>query len=424
MKKRKLLALFTLLLAVGGLMCGFEAPQTPEELAKALHGKWRGSFYVVVGQGLYTPDNATFNFINGSEPKVNLSVETSELSFVKVKSWELTEDGITFTYNDAPWTATLTLSFADEKTLTGLYQQYGKRYETTMTKVSSTPIDLGGTAQYFSNELTGEAWLAKLKEYGTYPKGSQSPIPFTYELGQRERISSLIAATNVDAKMAAAISDVEQMQILLDGVCTTFRHNGESGMPTQLDALSVANYARANNGVECRGLSILLAELCRAYGIPAKPIKCAPYQPDTEFCHVVVHAWSESRGQWIMLDPTYRLMLSDEQGNYVNLPMLRESLINGTKLVANADAGHNGRPFYMDYYRAYMAENCFHFSSVADATFGAGPDGSRTNQVYTLIPKDYPNTYARYRYETATYSPEDFWAAPKLSKQKEEANAQ
>ncbi len=381
-----------------------------EDMLKNLNGTWKGSFYVVVGEKKYINDKVTMNFVTkGDNPRLYLTVESCDANYLLPNKWYFEDDKIVYTFNDSPWTAIVSLSFESNKTLVGEYEQYGKKREIRFVKTSSSPIDFEGQPQFMFEDVPAAEWLNKLKEYPNYTKTAIN-IPYTYELGKRDKLKSILKTNALDKLVNAKKNDADKMQVLLNWVSTQFRHNGESGMPEKQDALSIMQYSKKMNGVECRGLSIILSEMLRAYGIPAKSVKCAPPDANTVYCHVVVHAYSKELKQWIMLDPTYNLVLKNEQNVYVSLPMLRKSLINGTKLIPNEGAGRNGRPFYMDFYRAYMTKNCFHFSNAVDSFSGA--EGAAANCVITLIPSGYPTTYAYYRNEQPTYSAEEFWKLP------------
>ena len=64
-----------------------------------------------------------------------------------------------------------------------------------------------------------------------------------------------------------------------------------------------------------------------------------------------------------MLDPTYRLYLTDENGEYVSLPQLREGILCGKKFHANTTASYNGAAFNYDNYIEYMTKNVFRFNT-------------------------------------------------------------
>lgn len=373
-----------------------------------LHGTWNGVFSVQVGDSLYTNDTVTINVVNGEEPKLYLTVLTNDSNYIEPKSWSTENGTLTFTYNNAPWTSVVTLDLQDGKTLKGTYQQYGGWTDVTLKKTSATPVDFAGQPNFIIEEQGDKESLKLLQENKKY--GGWGDIPYAYEMNNKAPLKAFIKSYGLDELMAGKTTDEERMLTLLNFVCDNFRHDGASGMPEKQDTLSVVNYCKVRGGIECRGLAIILSDLCRAYGIPAKSIKGGPSVKESNSCHVVVHAYSAELGQWVMLDPTYRLVLKNEAGQYLSLPMLRDCLINEDPIIPNQTAGRNRRPFYMDFYRAYMTANTFHFTT--QTSFYYGSEAEKENKTITLVPAGYSTGYAYYHYATPTNSADEFWKAP------------
>lgn len=159
-------------------------------------------------------------------------------------------------------------------------------------------------------------------------------------------------------------------------------------------------------------MAILLAEICRAYGIKAKHITCMPYEEPFDDCHVVVHAYSERLCQWIMLDPTNHLYLKDKQGNLLDIPKFRQILLDDEVLNINEQASYNGMPFNLEDYREYMTKNIFRFQGSLNYSFGS-EDGRNGNRQVLLLPKDYEfkdvNTDDYYKDSIIVRNDKYFW---------------
>ncbi|MCL2376724.1 MAG: transglutaminase-like domain-containing protein, partial [Defluviitaleaceae bacterium] len=207
--------------------------------------------------------------------------------------------------------------------------------------------------------------------------------------------------------VTAGLYDVELMIALLNWVCDNFFHDGASEMPTERDAISIIEFMDENpRGINCRGLAILLAELLRLYDIPAKHITGHPMEHPARFVHVVTHAYSRELQQWIMLDPTFRLYLTDADGTYLDLSTLRKAFAQGDEVFPNENAGRNNQPFDMADYKAFMADYMFRFSAGTHFGFGA-EDGREGNTQNMLAPVGYyqdPNV--------TTHNADAFWARP------------
>ena len=111
-----------------------------------------------------------------------------------------------------------------------------------------------------------------------------------------------------------------------------------------------------------------------------------PYEVPFEDCHVVVDCILPS-GKRVMFDPTYRLYLTDENGEYVSLTRLRHILLNEGKLVPNEGALYTGQktPFDMDFYREYMTKNTIAFEKGR-----TNCDGNDEWEPMFLFAKEYP----------------------------------
>lgn len=420
MKKRGRLFALVLLMTAVLVLSPFAMPQKAfaathdEDTMARLHGTWKGTFTVWISSGVITNDQVTLNIVNGDGEdgkKLYLTIQSSDADYIEPKTWSTSDGSLDFTYNSGKWESRVSLSFDGVNTLTGSYEQYDSTSSVTLKRTSTQPTDWKGRPNYTFESLNDAESLKILQANAKYG-GGKVGVQYRYEMGSKEPIKAFIKENGIDELLQAKTTDAQRMLALMNFVCDTFKHDGESGMPEKQDTMSVINYAKKRGSIECRGLSIILSDLCRAYGIPAKSIKGGPSPRESASCHVVVHAYSSELQQWIMLDPTYRLVLQNEAGQYMNLPMLREALVKGEKFIPNENAGRNRRPFYMDFYRAYMTANTFHFTSATD--FYNGSEGEEEKAQYTLVPANFSAGYAYYHYAKPTYSADEFWKTPEV----------
>lgn len=189
---------------------------------------------------------------------------------------------------------------------------------------------------------------------------------------------------------------------VLDFVCDRFWHDGNAKLPKKRSLSDmVESCEKSEMKTNCRGLSLILAELLRMNGVKARHVTCMPYEDPFDDCHVVVDCELPS-GKRVMLDPTYRLYLKDGNGNFVSLEHLREGILKKETFTPNENASYNGTAFSYENYMEYMTKNCFRFATnltMADAEPSAGE--------IELIPKDYkPRKTIGTRY---TKNPAAFW---------------
>ncbi|MBQ8186026.1 MAG: transglutaminase domain-containing protein [Clostridia bacterium] len=220
-----------------------------------------------------------------------------------------------------------------------------------------------------------------LREFAAYGE-AEEPVVTEFVLGEAlpEEMTALGFAEYVKDKTGAEIA-----YACLDFVCDHWHHNGSSGMPRGRYLMDVVKFADENDhAVNCRGLSVILGILLRHVGLKAQHVTCLPYEYPFTDCHVVVDCYLPDGGR-VMLDPTYRLHFTDDGGNPVSLPALRQHLIDGTAVHPNPSSGYNGGTFDTENYRDYMAKNTFRFSKGS-----LNRDGLDESGQIMLIPAGYP----------------------------------
>ena len=150
---------------------------------------------------------------------------------------------------------------------------------------------------------------------------------------------------------------------LLDFVCDNFGHTSDARLPSDHSLAAVIKRAEEQDmKTNCRGLSLILSELLRMNGIRARHVTCKPYEEPFSDCHVVVDCLLPS-GARVMLDPTYRLYLKDDKGEYVSLEGLREGILRAESFRPNSGASYNGTGFDLDGYIEYMTKNVLRFNT-------------------------------------------------------------
>ncbi len=378
-----------------------------------LDGFWSGALPIPAGRTgnvvRYVLDEAVLHIDSGAGQPVTVAVQSVDFVYQPASEWKIEQSDLVFTHRDAdrPGTARLHLE-GDE--LVGTYTQYGREREVRFTRMEAPEGELPSAFAFEGR--TGGEWASLLREYGSYTVSAAAPIRYEYDL-QNTSTSDLYMQYGLDELMRTTegYKDVDRMKAVLDVVCYHFPHDGAAALPEGgLSPKEAADFCLQNGGIECRGLAGILAEMLRLCDIPAKVVTCQPAIEPSEDCHVLVQAYSYDLGRWVMLDPTYHLMLRTQNGKYVDLRRLRDALANGEALVANPDAGYNGLPFSMEYYRAYMSKNTFRFTCAVRNAFDAY--GSRQGSVYMLVPQGWDVPYRSSHSEIITTSADDFFTAP------------
>lgn len=265
--------------------------------------------------------------------------------------------------------------------MTGTYTQlgHGEFPSVDFEKISSEPsVEQDHSPIPLPDDKSRVEILREFAAYGD----QEEPAMTEFVLGELlpEEITALGFDTYVKGK-----SGEELAYACLDFVCDHWHHNGMSGMPRGRYLIDVMRYAdEHDHAVNCRGLSIMLGILLRHVGLKAQHVTCLPYEYPFSDCHVVVDCLLPD-GKRVMLDPTYRLHFTDDSGNPVSLPALRQHLIDGTAVHPNQTAGYNGGGFNVEEYRDYMAKNTLRFSKGS-----VNKDGWDEFGQLMLVPAGYP----------------------------------
>ncbi|MCL2854995.1 MAG: transglutaminase-like domain-containing protein [Defluviitaleaceae bacterium] len=357
-------------------------------------GRWQGEHPNLGGL-------ATFDIVD-EDTGVTLSSFAAEFFPV---DWEMDDGRIVLGMNSEEFRITMIMSLSEDKSqMTGIFTQFGETSYIVFEKLSDFPQI--GNFRMIWEPVSLEERVRQLNQYPGFADDG-TVINFTYDLGRRDLYMDLIEEFDLDT-ITTGLYDVDLMLALLDWVSDNFAHDGSSGMPRQMDAMSIIYYTRNNpmGGINCRGLAVLLAEVLRLYGIPAKHITGYPPENDHPV-HVVTHAFSSELQQWIMLDPTVRMFVTDENGNFMNLYTLRRAFADGTTLIANENASHNGRPYSIEEYKDFMSDYLFRFSTGTHFTFGSEETGAGTTQ-FMLVPAGFHGSGG----QRITSSAEAFFAIP------------
>ncbi len=208
-----------------------------------------------------------------------------------------------------------------------------------------------------------EQRIVVLRKYSKYADEKEGKKYSTHIVLGNKVPKILMKYNYMDYCNRSFVSEDDIVFAMLDFVCDNFKHDGHTRIPGSHSLVGViCGYEKMNARTNCRGLSLILAEVLRMNGIWARHVTCKPYEEPFSDCHVVVDCLMPS-GTRIMLDPTFRLYFVDEKGEYVSIKQLREGIIEGKDYIPNKDASYNGGVFDYDDYKEYMTKNLFRFNT-------------------------------------------------------------
>lgn len=236
------------------------------------------------------------------------------------------------------------------------------------------------------NPVPKESRLEILKKYSEYDTSEESKkYPAAFVLNNKIP-DILLKYDYLKYSHRSFANEDDIVFAMLDFVCDHFRHGSNVRLPRDHSMVGIIEGSEKIGLItNCRGLSLILAELLRMNGIKARHVTCKSYEEPFSDCHVVVDCVMPS-GKRIMLDPTYRLYFVDDNGGYVSIAQLREGIIHGVDFHPNINASYNGGEFIYDDYKEYMTKNLLRFNTnfILDDS-----SADRETTEIELIPKGY-----------------------------------
>ena len=188
-------------------------------------------------------------------------------------------------------------------------------------------------------------------------------------------------------EVAGGGDDFAKAKNLLYWVSAHVTHKGDYRGDIAKDALSLLDYAYdkgAAQGINCVCLATILTDCLLSIGIKARTVyimPCSPYDFDN---HCVTHAYIESMGKWVMLDPTLSAYFMNEEGLSLSLFELREHLANQEAVVFNDKVKYNDEGWNDDIAKEfieYFAKNLFYFQTYdGDSLIMLSPQGFDPNK--------------------------------------------
>lgn len=120
-------------------------------------------------------------------------------------------------------------------------------------------------------------------------------------------------------------NEMDKIRTVMDYIDKTFVHNGMADLYGQKDAYNIIKACNGDKELSCRGLAIVCTELIIAMGMQARLVICAQKEQLIDDCHVVTEAYINEFNKWIMVDPSYNLLIS-KNGVFLSIREIREEL--------------------------------------------------------------------------------------------------
>ena len=139
-----------------------------------------------------------------------------------------------------------------------------------------------------------------------------------------------LAQLRAEYKLDSAISEKDAIPKVLQAMNWVFRQFQSPGEIVQVPANnSLEILKRKDQGsFYCSHKSAVLSEVLLSLGIWARVVACAPFQFDYDR-HVVVIAYVEDDGKWILVDPTFSTVFVDRNSEIMGPLEIRDAYSRG-----------------------------------------------------------------------------------------------
>ena len=146
-------------------------------------------------------------------------------------------------------------------------------------------------------------YIDLLKKYPTYDTVKYSLPSFTYQSDKSIELIDFRHKYRIDS-IAGNGDEFEKQIRLLIWVNSTFKHNGNTPLPSKLNADTLAIIGQ-KSGIHCGGLAIILNTVYLSMGFKSRFITCLNNDSTFNDPHTLTIVFSKKYKKWILADPTY-----------------------------------------------------------------------------------------------------------------------
>lgn len=142
-------------------------------------------------------------------------------------------------------------------------------------------------------------------------------------------------------------------------------------------------------GSNCLAHATVMTEVLLANRYYARTIRCIPIGTMPYDVHNLTIVYVKEIKKWMVLDPTYNLFFSDEDGRFLSLSEIKEYILNNKciKICTNHRFKNINVNFLREKYMKYMVKNLFRFQS--SVVVNKKINNKNKIRIYELCPKYY-----------------------------------
>jgi hypothetical protein len=203
-----------------------------------------------------------------------------------------------------------------------------------------------------------------LTQFSLYSSIEYALPSFSYPSKTTTELKAFMLKYRIDS-IAGKGDEFERQINLLKWVNSTFKHSGNTPLPSKLNADTLAIIGR-KSGVHCGGLAMILNAAYLSLGFKSRFITCLNNDTTFNDPHTLTIVFSNKFKKWIMIDPTYCAYFIGNENIPLSLEEIRARLASNSKIKLNEEFNLNSvstTAGSKNDYLEYLTRNMFRFIS-------------------------------------------------------------
>ncbi len=111
----------------------------------------------------------------------------------------------------------------------------------------------------------------------------------------------------------------------------------------------------------CACFAIILNDILISLGHRSKAVWCLSSDPKDNECHALNHVWADDFNSWIVVDPSSRSIICNEEGTPIDLLTMRKTIYSGELVYPHRNKTIRQPENFIMEYNNYMRKNLFQF---------------------------------------------------------------
>ncbi len=237
--------------------------------------------------------------------------------------------------------------------------------------------------------------LRKHTKYSTTNSEVDKEIQFAYSDPDNENLVKLREQYDLEA-IAGEESELTRIINLMKWTHNLAYRTPNPSMPAEMTSLRLLEEIKTQGKkISCWMFATILNDAYLAMGFKSRMVHLkSPKEPPGE-SHIVNAVYSATLQKWLFMDADFGAYFRDEAGTILDIPEIRQRLIDNEPLILNSEVGPKteklsvvARYLGKKTYKMYISKNIFRYNCPMYSEFGY--EAKKSGRVYIeLIPEGY-----------------------------------